>query len=491
MTHDVETYCNKEDIKVIERFFDLPLDHANPSGEKIRVFARNLIPRKKAKTQKEEEELPYLVYLQGGPGFEVGLMGSSGFAGEIHEQGYQIPVKGMVLQDPCVALRIRFVFWSHNPLLTLLAAVGCILQTLWLDPRGTGLSTPITPDTLPSRLKTDQDIADYFKFFRADSIVNDCEVIRKILLGNKEKEEDRKWTIMGQSFGGFCSITYLSFHSEGLKDVFITGGLAPLGDHPDPNYEWTVRKVIRRNEVYYQKYPRDKKRIRDICTFLDGNEVILPSGGRLSVRRFQQLGIDFGMQGGIDRVHQMVLRASNDLELFGKISYKALQTIENSQSFDGNPIYAILHEPLYCQGKSSRWSAHRVVQKHPQYFSWNHIKDLADTEPIYFTGEMIFPEMFDDYKNLRPLKGAAEILARDDSWGPLYDLDQLSRNEVHVTTATYYNDMYVPFELSQETASKIKNTEQYITNQLEHSGIREDPKDLMKRLFRLAKRECD
>ncbi|KAF5355455.1 hypothetical protein D9758_006295 [Tetrapyrgos nigripes] len=445
MTHDVETYYNKEDIKVIERFFDLPLDHANPSGEKIRVFARNLIPRKKAKSQREEEELPYLIYLPGGPGFEVGLMGSSGFAGEIHEQGY---------------------------------------QTLWLDPRGTGLSTPITPDTLPSRLKTDQDIADYFKFFRADSIVKDCEAIRKILLGNKEKEEDRKWTIMGQSFGGFCSITYLSFHSEGLKDVFITGGLAPLGDHPDPNYEWTVRKVIRRNESYYQKYPRDKKRIRDICTFLDGNEVILPSGGRLSVRRFQQLGIDFG---GIDRVHQMVLRASNDLELFGKISYKVLQTIENSQSFDGRPIYAIIHEPV----KSSRWSAHRVVQKYPQYFSWTHIKDLADTDPIYFTGEMIFPEMFDDYKNLRPLKGAAEILARDDSWGPLYDLDQLSRNEVHVTTATYYNDMYVPFELSQETASKIKNTEQYITNQLEHSGIREDPKDLMKRLFRLAKREYD
>lgn len=48
---------------------------------------------------------------------------------------------------------------------------------------------------------------------------------------------------MGQSFGGFCAITYLSFYSKGLKEVFITGGLAPLIDHPDPNYEWTVREL--------------------------------------------------------------------------------------------------------------------------------------------------------------------------------------------------------------------------------------------------------
>ena len=47
---------------------------------------------------------------------------------------------------------------------------------------------------------------------------------------------------------------------------------------------------------------------------------------------------------------ELVFRAFNDLELFNKLSYKTLQLIEQSQSFDGNPIYAILHEPLYCQG---------------------------------------------------------------------------------------------------------------------------------------------
>lgn len=49
--------------------------------------------------------------------------------------------------------------------------------------------------------------------------------------------------------------------------------------------------------------------------------------------------------------------------------------------------------------------------------------------------------------------------------------------------------MYVDFGYAQETASKIKNTEQYITNQLVHDGISEDPSDVMKKLFKISKRE--
>lgn len=44
--------------------------------------------------------------------------------------------------------------------------------------------------------------------------------------------------------------------------------------------------------------------------------------------------------------------------------------------------------------------------------------------------------MFDDFANLRSLKGAADILAKYDGWGPLYDEEQLARNEVKVTAAT-------------------------------------------------------
>jgi hypothetical protein len=48
-----------ENLKVVERFFNVPLDHAQPDGPTIRVFARNLIPKDKAKTPEEEAKLPY------------------------------------------------------------------------------------------------------------------------------------------------------------------------------------------------------------------------------------------------------------------------------------------------------------------------------------------------------------------------------------------------------------------------------------------------
>jgi hypothetical protein len=74
--------------------------------------------------------------------------------------------------------------------------------------------------------------------------VRDCEAIRSILLGDKENPDDRKWTIMGQSFGSFCAMTYVSFFNDGLKEVFIAGGPGPLVDHPDPVYQRLIRTFI-------------------------------------------------------------------------------------------------------------------------------------------------------------------------------------------------------------------------------------------------------
>ena len=58
--------------------------------------------------------------------------------------------------------------------------------------------------------------------FRADFIVRDAEAIRR------ELGVDR-WSMLGQSFGGFTAMTYLSIAPEGLREAFMTGGLAPIG----------------------------------------------------------------------------------------------------------------------------------------------------------------------------------------------------------------------------------------------------------------------
>ena len=82
-------------------------------------------------------------------------------------------------------------------------------QVLLLDQRGTGLSSPITAATLATRGNAVEQ-AEYLKRFRADNIVRDCESVRKILTADYAASDKQKWSILGQSFGGFCCATYLS-----------------------------------------------------------------------------------------------------------------------------------------------------------------------------------------------------------------------------------------------------------------------------------------
>lgn len=77
-----------------------------------------------------------------------------------------------------------------------------------MDQRGTGLSSTLTAGTLARQGDAIKQ-AEYLKKFRADNIVRDCEAIRKFLT-LEYPEDQRAWSIIGQSFGGFCAATYLS-----------------------------------------------------------------------------------------------------------------------------------------------------------------------------------------------------------------------------------------------------------------------------------------
>ena len=195
-------------LKVTELFFKVPLDQANPSSGTIRIFARS-VTRHDAPTSpltekeaRKQEQKPWLLWLQGGPGSPCAPPRSTPFINLMLDRGYKI---------------------------------------LYMDQRGTGLSTPVSAETLALRGDVRQQ-ADYLRLFRADSIVNDCEAIRKILV--KDYPSDlRKWTVFGQSFGGFCAFTYLSKYPESLKEVFTAGGVPPIGHSPDDVYKATFSQV--------------------------------------------------------------------------------------------------------------------------------------------------------------------------------------------------------------------------------------------------------
>jgi pimeloyl-ACP methyl ester carboxylesterase len=354
-------------------------------------------------------------------------------------------------------------------------------RVLLLDQRGTGLSTPVNRQTVPVRGGVAEQ-AEYFGHFRADSIVRDCELIRAELAGSEP------WTVLGQSFGGFCAVTYLSIAPEGIRRALICGGLPSLDAHADDVYRAAYPRMLLKNEGFYARYPQDVSQARRIGTYVAENEVTLPNGALLTVEAFQSLGLMLGMSDGFDRMHYLLEGAL--LEVGGQtlLSDAFQEAVQDELSFAGHPIYAVLHEPVYAQGgKPTAWSAQRVRAEFPEFeFSAEKAGGGGEDAPLLFTGETIHPWHFRTDPALRPLREVADSLAERADWAPLYDVDVLASNQVPVAAAVYAEDLYVDAAHSSQTATRIRGLRRWITNEYEHDGLRTSGDAVFERLWRMA-----
>jgi pimeloyl-ACP methyl ester carboxylesterase len=399
-------------VVTIEHSFTVPLDHERPDGPQISVFAREL-------ADPEGRDRPFLVFFQGGPGFEA-------------------PRPSFGPREPAFVDRALTEF-----------------RVLLLDQRGTGRSTPI--GRLEGLSAAEQ--GDYLACFRADSIVRDAELIRQAL-------GVERWTVLGQSFGGFCVFSYLSHAPEGLREALVTGGVPPLGHSADEVYARTYARVRERNDRYRARYPGDAERLDHLRRRLEGGApVMLPTGEELSWRRFRQLGEMLGMSDGAERLHHL-------LELDVDSPGFAYDTVA-ADPFSRNPIYAVLHEACYGDGGATNWSADRML---PDAYSTSSL----------LTGEHVYPWMFEEYAALTPLREAAGLLAERD-WPRLYDPAALAANSVPVAAVVYADDMYVERTFSEETAARVGAMRVWLTSEYDHNGLRVDGPKIFGRLLDLAR----
>lgn len=418
-----------------DHVFDVPLDHADPGGAQVTVFAREVVATENA--DRPRHDLPWLCYFQGGP-------------------GQQSPrPKG---RDGWLDRALRDY------------------RVLLLDQRGTGRSTPANRLTLAG-LGTPEAQAEYLTHFRADSIVADAELIRQRLTAGA------RWSVLGQSFGGFCVVTYLSQAPHGVAEAFITGGLPGLATSADDVYTATYPLVAARNAAHYERYPDDVAQARKIAAYLLSKEVLLPSGAQLTAEAFQSLGKCLGMSTGSEDLHYLLEGAFDTDEISDTFRYR----VQAELTFSGGPLYAILHEACYAQQTATRWAAQRIRNQFPAFSAEAAVDN---TDPILFTGEMIYPWTLTSDPVLRPLAEAAELLAHHDAWPRLYDEDRLGRNEVPAAAAVYYDDMYVPQEFSVDTAARIRGLRRWVTSEYEHDGLRASGAAVLDRLIGMVRGTC-
>ena len=96
-------------LRSTEHYFTVPLDHARPDRGTLEIFAREYVSLEHGDAA---ASLPWLLFLQGGPG----------------GRGNRVTSLGGWMKEAARSFRI-----------------------LMLDQRGTGLSSPVTRQTLPLR----------------------------------------------------------------------------------------------------------------------------------------------------------------------------------------------------------------------------------------------------------------------------------------------------------------------------------------------------
>ena len=180
-------------LVLTEHEFEVPLDHARPDGERITVFAREV-------ADPDGLDRPYLVFFQGGPGFEAPRPtrhpSSPGMAGPRAAglpRAHARPARDGALDARSARCR------AATP-----AGAGRVADAT---------SAPTRSSATPS--------------------------------GSARELGVERWSVLGQSFGGLCVTSYLSLAPEGLREALITGGLPPLGHRIDDVYRATYARIAR------------------------------------------------------------------------------------------------------------------------------------------------------------------------------------------------------------------------------------------------------
>jgi len=403
-------YFVGRDIVARDIWITVPLDWDAPDGETIEVFAREFVA-----ADRRHDDLPLLLHLQGGPGGKG--------------------VRPLDRSDWVDAALKRF-------------------RLVVPDQRGTGRSTPLSGSEfaeLPAN-----EAARRLALHRADSIVKDFEAIRSTHYSG------RQWWTIGQSYGGFLTLHYLSVHPEAIVASAVAGGLASLDPDASEVYRRTFARVSEKNRQFRVRSPHLTQRIARIAGLLSAESTSLPDGDRLTVRRFQTLGLEFGMGTGFERVHWLLDEAFAD-RAETRFSDTFLSSMNAMTSFASNPLFIALQESIYGAGPTA-WAAQRERERHEAF--------AESARPLQFTGEMVFPWMFEEIRALRGFRAGVEMLAEAEWPIDLYDHQRLEANDVAVEAVVYFDDMYVDADLSLQTARRVGNLHAWVTNEHEHDGIR-------------------
>ena len=238
--------------------FTVPLDHDRPSGETLSIFARAVRKQRSSRRRR-------------GPG------------------------SSSCREDPDSRDRDRSTKsgWLKRALDD--------YHVLLLDSRGNGRSSVVLPQTLARRGDARAQ-ADYLMHFRADSIVRDAELIRRQLVG-EERAVERARPELRRILRGALSVGASARPARSLHHRRRAAARRQRR-RLLPAHLSGSRSARRASSLRATRPTATSARASSsICT---GTRSRCPTGGRLTVRRFQQVGFMLGFDDGMENLHYLL-----------------------------------------------------------------------------------------------------------------------------------------------------------------------------------------
>lgn len=428
--------------------------------ESIKLFYRTVCAPERA-----HDDLPLLVFLQGGPGGEGPRLTSPTSDGWVAEAIKHFRV---VLPDQRGTGRSSRV--SGQTMARLAAACGAGEESGSCAGAGTKVGTEVAAGCAANNETAARAQADFLKRFLARSIIYDFEYLRLVAFGGKP------WTTLGQSYGGFLTLTYLSLFPTSVTASFTCGGIPHVPARAAEVYAHTFPRMAAKTQLYYARYPEDAARVAAVADRVAAGDVTLPDGSPLTVERLQLLGSDFGMKPSFERMHWLFDHAFEEGDGSAPAGDPAgcalsdgfLMSVLERTSTAANPLYWTLQEFIYADGATEpiRWAAEHEKASRAAFGTGER--------PLLFTGEACFPWMFAQMPELKPFEAAVNLLMEDEEFDQIYDPVRLAANEVPLQAAVYFDDMYVDSGLQLDTLSRVGASHAWVTNEFEHDGLHGD-----------------
>ena len=151
-----------------------------------------------------------------------------------------------------------------------------------------------------------------------------------------------------------------------------------------------------------------------------------------------------------------------------------LHDAERVLEFARDPIYAVLHEACWADGGATRWAAERLL---PAAYA---------EQPELFTGEHVFPWMFEDIGALAPLGEAAQLLAERE-WPGLYDADAAGGQRGPGRRAGLRRGHVRRAPLLRGDRRARPRAAAVADERVEHNGLRADGERILGRLLDLVR----